>query len=793
MLQVIATLITVQLIGLSAFPIVMRAFPLLSDRGWAISKALGMLLISTGMWLLSYVHLFPNTMGSWWIVWIVLTFVSAWLFRKDFPTFIKTLKRRWKIIVSIESIFLVFFLMFLSLRIFDPASSGTEKPMDMMMLSAVTSAQYAPPQDLWLAGEPIAYYYFGYWIYGGLGTMSGVPPYISFNISLALAAGLAASIIAALVCTLVRRDGATNKASLVCGVLSAALLLLVSNLSGLWTILDITRLAPNKVLDWYHGFAYQRVNEIVVWRPDDFWWWWNSSRITNSYDAGGNGLDFTIQEFPYFSFLLGDLHPHLMSIPFVLTGLTVITSLFMANRFLSFRSLKTNLSSVLLISLAIGSSGFINFWDIGLLLLLTSCLLVAGWVGIRSYNLGSLWKYGSPILVIWIIGIVIFSPFYLGTAESQVQWPPIAPVEHGSRLIHFASIWSILLIIAAPVVLLVSFKFVRVVWAKFRRVTTLSHGEKNLMWRPAWLIALMSVVIPWFLWAFTHIRFNESSEFSDIFLRLPVTGSLGLLTVIMVAVTLTRSRRGADDGAHYVMLLGSVAMYLLFAAELFFVHDLFGNRMNTVFKFYYQAWILLSVVGGYGAYVWWKHGSQLKGPAQAISTASLLLVLVLAFSSIYFSVASSVTKTTASTLGPSLDSMKFLEQRNQDEKEAIIQVGKIAETHDILVESVGESYSDHGRIAGYSGVPGLLGWKGHQIQWHGDDALFIDREEDIETIYTTNDYSELNRLLDKYSVTMVVVGPREKSTYGNIDMSLFDTLGERVIESGTYTIFKIDQ
>ena len=81
---------------------------------------------------------------------------------------------------------ILFFLMFLSLRVFDPASSGTEKPMDMMMLSAVTNAQYAPPQDLWLAGEPIAYYYFGYWIYGGLGTMSGVPPYISFNISLAL-------------------------------------------------------------------------------------------------------------------------------------------------------------------------------------------------------------------------------------------------------------------------------------------------------------------------------------------------------------------------------------------------------------------------------------------------------------------------------------------------------------------------------------------------------------------------------------------------------------------------------
>ncbi|SVE59532.1 uncharacterized protein METZ01_LOCUS512386, partial [marine metagenome] len=53
-------------------------------------------------------------------------------------------------------------------------------------------------------------------------------------------------------------------------------------------------------------------------------------------------------------------------------------------------------------------------------------------------------------------------------------------------------------------------------------------------------------------------------------------------------------------------------------------------------------------------------------------------------------------------------------------------------------------------------------------------------------------YSELNRLIDKYSLTMVVVGPREKSTYGHIDMSLFDTLGERVVESDSYTIYKID-
>ena len=792
MLQVIATLITIELIGLSAFPVVARAFAALSDRGWAISKSLGVLMISTAVWLLSYARLLPNTMVSWWIVWLVLTFVAVFFIRQDFARLKKTLQRIWKIIVAIELIFLLFFLMFLALRAFDPSASGTEKPMDMMMLSAVTSAQYAPPQDLWLAGEPIVYYYFGYWIYGGVGTMAGVSPYISFNVSLALAAGLAASIVASLVCTLVRRDGATTKVALICGGMSATLLLLVSNLSGLWTILDITRLAPNRLLNWYHGVEYQRVQDIAAWRPDDFWWWWNSSRITNSYDAGGNGLDFTIQEFPYFSFLLGDLHPHLMSIPFVLTGLTVMTALFMVTGCLSFRTLKNNLPATLLTALVVGASGFINFWDIGLLLLLSTCLLLAGWIGARSYGLGSFLRFSTPIGMIWIIGLVIFSPFYLGTAESQVQWPPLAPVEFGSRPIHFISVWLILMTLFVPVVLLFAFKYLRVLTSKIKNMNPVPYSEANLIWRPAWVIALTLVILPWISWAVTHMLFNHNAQFADIIFRLPVTGSLGTVVVIMVAVTLTRSRRGADDGAHYIMMMASVAIYLLFAAELFFVHDLFANRMNTVFKFYYQAWILLSVAGGYGAYVWLKQGPKLTGLMQAMNKSALILVFILIASSIYFSVASSVTKTTASGLGPTLDSIRFLEQRNQDEKNVILEIGKIAEIKDILVESVGGSYTDHGRVAGYSGVPGVLGWKGHEVQWHGDDAVFNDREQDVETIFTTTDREELNSLIDKYSLTMVVVGPRERSSYGNIDMSMFDTLGDRVIENGSYTIFKID-
>ena len=173
MLQAFATLITVELIGLAAFPLVARAFPVLADRGWAISKPLGMLVIATTVWLASYSRVIPNDPLVWWVVAALVAVVSLGVLRSDWQQLRRSLTRRWRFVLTTELLFLVFFLLFLTLRAFDPAASGTEKPMDLMMLNAVTATQFAPPQDLWLSGEPIAYYYFGYWIYGGVNAMVG--------------------------------------------------------------------------------------------------------------------------------------------------------------------------------------------------------------------------------------------------------------------------------------------------------------------------------------------------------------------------------------------------------------------------------------------------------------------------------------------------------------------------------------------------------------------------------------------------------------------------------------------
>jgi uncharacterized membrane protein len=111
----------------------------------------------------------------------------------------------------------------------------------------------------------------------------------------------------------------------------------------------------------------------------------------------------------------------------------------------------------------------------------------------------------------------------------------------------------------------------------------------------------------------------------------------------------------------------------------------------------------------------------------------------------------------------------------------------------VLVEAVGDSYLEYSRISGSTGVPAILGWEFHELQWHGSDELFSDRSEDVKAIYTADDEQDLAQLIDKYDLTMVVVGPRERTTYGNIDMAIFDTLGVRIIEHGDYTVFSIDQ
>ena len=113
-----------------------------------------------------------------------------------------------------------------------------------------------------------------------------------------------------------------------------------------------------------------------------------------------------------------------------------------------------------------------------------------------------------------------------------------------------------------------------------------------------------------------------------------------------------------------------------------------------------------------------------------------------------------------------LDGLEFLRRGEPGEYDAIVWLNNEAEPGRI-VEAVDNGYSNYGRISGATGRATVLGWEGHQKQWRGDDSAFAGRSHDVETIYQGTDGAETRRLLELYGVRWLVVGPRERDTYGD--------------------------
>ena len=160
------------------------------------------------------------------------------------------LKRRWRLIAVSELIFLAFFIGWTLFRAYDPAIDHTEQPMDFAFLNASIRSTFGQPEDPWLRGETVSYYYFGHWMMGALSEISGVASNVSYNLSLALIPALAAVGMFSVVVTLVRSDGAGMRLGMVVGVASGFVLGIVSNLAGVLEFMRANAIGSQGFYDW---------------------------------------------------------------------------------------------------------------------------------------------------------------------------------------------------------------------------------------------------------------------------------------------------------------------------------------------------------------------------------------------------------------------------------------------------------------------------------------------------------------------------------------------------------------
>jgi YYY domain-containing protein len=237
-----------------------------------------------------------------------------------------------------------------------------------------------------------------------------------------------------------------------------------------------------------------------------------------------------------------------------------------------------------------------------------------------------------------------------------------------------------------------------------------------------------------------------------------------LLALLLSAALLSlwwRLKGPLQESGLFALLLVAAGLGLTYLCEYIYIQDVFMTRMNTVFKFYYQAWVLLALASTYGVYYVTSKWRGLKG---YLWQGGLLLLL--AASLIYPWAALPSKMAPGGTLGrPTLDGMAYLETSQPDDYAAIRWLRANVEGAPVILEATGGSYTPYGRVSAFTGLPTLLGWGGHELQWRGNYDEPGRREPDIEALYTTLDQEEALRLLDEYDIRYVYLGSLEIDKY----------------------------
>ena len=779
-------LITVEAVGLVAFPLGYYLLPRLRDRGYSLSKPFGILLIGYLSWILSVLHIVPSVQLAIVALLVVAAGPSAWyawVVRKELKRFF--IRERTAIILG-EALFLAVFLGWVAYRAYDPAIDHTEQPMDFAFLNASIRSTVGTPEDPWLRGESVSYYYFGYWMMGVLSKLTGLPSYISYNLSLALIPAMGALGIFGLVYNLVRAESERAGRALASGLGAALLLVVVANLEGVLEFMRANGMGGQRLWDWAQIKLHPTDSTSPVlsalgessltqsWRPEEFWWWFRSTRVVDTFD-GSSWIDTTIQEFPFFSFMLGDLHPHVMSIPFVALFLAFVWNFLRSplHRWsdLSFQSY----APIAAMALALGALGFTNMWDLPVFLAVLFGVAVLKAYSARGGGVYALLGSSVPITAAVLgLALLLYLPYFASFFSGQVHG--IAPVAIATtRPVHLFIVWALFLLAVIPFIL-------GVFWS-----TTVRED-----WATLSLLALFVGFLPYVLWAFLFLENGGTSAgLSNRFFHvLPFAMLISIAVYSML--WLVREDR-SSMGKAFALALAAVGLLLIMGPELLYVDDSFGppnERMNTVFKLYYQAWILLAASAGFTIYYWRSIRDSLSGWRRFTTTLWAGAVVVLLASSLYYPPAAAVNKGDLFRGDATLDGLAYVRRGRPAEYDAIQLIRESSGPDSAVLEAVGE-WHDAGLVSRSTGVPTVLNWPGHQLQWRGSGDLFAGRAQDVATIYETQDADEAKSLLAAYRVDYVYVGPRERDQYGTEGLDKFSSFMETVFSRGGVAVYRM--
>jgi YYY domain-containing protein len=813
------------LLALLALPLTTQIFRFLPDKGLGLARIVGLLFTGYLAWILGFAFNSPLTAV---LAWVALACLGAYLFKQRRAELLAFFDANSGLVFIYEMAFLVLFFVLCVVRMKHSAIVDQEKFMDFAFFNSIQRSAHMPPSDPWLAGlagsrNTINYYYFGYFLLSNFARILPVGPDYAYNLSVGLVFGLCGTAILSLGYNLTR--------TLWAGALGLLAFQVFGNLHGALQVLqgggfnwwEPTRLIKDVAKDGHY------LNS----------WWWSASPASLAQaglgpDAARDGL---ISEFPAFSFLHGDLHPHFTALPLAFLVLALGLNL-VKNPDPQPLSLGRGAArglDLLVLALALAALAMANTWDLPAYGLLASLLLLCQqhWLGqLQGAKAARQWLLPSALLL-GGLGLLA-APFLIFFHAPAAQGFGL----HGAKTgLHDTLLfWGLFLAVLGPFAWL--------------RLSALAQGpSKRAKAEPKAAVAPAAkktrlcsscgaklrpgkelcgqcgtrnpeptvveevpagAELPVPAWAAPFLRlFSAPAKALADPMVLGVTAGLGLAWLAALAIwptvavfallallgLLLLGVRGDSAEGLFTAALLVLGSLLALGCEFFYLRDGFaGNpnltRMNTVFKFYFQAWVLFSVALPFA--LWWVLGRLQAAAPFAWRVAYSTALALLALGALVYpvkAVAFVWADYDAQGLTPTLDGSVWFQRQYPADWAAVVQMREKISGQPVIAEAIGGAYTHFARVASYTGFRSVQGWANHEGQWRKDWAWGTGDE--VDKLFSTADVNEARQLLDKYQVDYVFVGQLEHEKYGAGVDKFAQMFGQPFIQAGSTVVYKV--
>ena len=828
--------LTLLLFGIATFPLAAYLFPLSRSGGLTLSKSLGLLSTGLGVWVLTYLKI--GRLNIFFIIFILIGVAFAcWFPRRTREELFDVLGRDNTIqnIAFEETIFVLILTILCFYKGFKPEINGQEKFMDYGFMMSMIRNSKLPANDMWLSGHSINYYYFGQYIYAMITRVSMINTGVSYNISMCCAIALPFSMcysIGQMLLDGARKNGMTGgfHIPVIGGILTAFAVTIFGNSHSFYYDQDsigngllsfFSKLGAN--VGTTDGFFYPNSTRYIGHNPD-----------SATLEGIRNGGDYTIEEFPFYSYLVGDLHAHVCSMIVVLLIVALSVSLIYRLTSTAFNAemkissahdikgaflheLKLVLCPELIgIAVLLGISQMTNYWDFLIYFIFSSMVLLIVTVTSSDKFSTIAGAFIFAVSVGGILGLYLVFAYHpvihallqiilLGSILFATSFVPCALTRTGAGM---SFLFAAATLVALP--FNANFDMISNKIAPCQNHSPLF--QLFILWGTHVIICVTFLI-------FTIIYRNVAEKKGrgkthEKTYTNPVAGFFG--------------RRNPMD----VLVCGAiiVGILLLIAPEIFYVRDIYTGgylRSNTMFKFTYAGFIILSICMIYSVLrlmYMTNNKSEFSVPAFVVSLVFFLMLFVPA----HYTLVSLKQRSGELKMENyrTLNGVSYLTEYQSpnlptlyagnliDYDSCIKWFNEMVPGDPVIMEAYGNSYTDYNIVSAYTGLPSVCGWQTHEWLWrfHGivneeTDLLESDPENDvwelyltprhydIDTVYTTSDTDTIRQILDKYEVEYVIIGDLERAKYDGHDNTgnILAAGGEIAYVAGDLVVVKFNR